>query len=416
MFCRRCGQPLFENMSFCRNCGTAVSPEEKRVKTQTMNGSDQNTNVVIESRAAAPKKKHTLRTVLITAGCVLAVCAVLVPVLITADLSGRYEKASDLLDSGKAQEAKAVFAELGGFKDAKDKVQACDYSSAEQLMNGGSYEEAKAVFAALGDYEDADKQAQICQNTLDYDRAVSLKDSGEAAQAKDIFLSLGSFENAAEQAQECQNQMDYDYAMNYMNSADFEEARVVFESLGSFSDSEELAAECGRHADYNSADMWVTTGYYYSAYRQFTALGDFMDSAERAQACIQPNPENGEMYRNPDFGKKSCAINIKNGSEDSSIYLKIYTADDVLVSTVFIGGGQKAKVKLPSGSYRFKQATGYDWFGETQMFGDDGYYEVLLFKDDSDTTKLSSSYIYTLSFAVEDGGNISGEQVSAEDF
>ena len=417
MFCRRCGQQLSENMSFCLNCGTPVSVQENPAKTEIMSGPGQKQPEAFQTRAQMmPKKKHTLRTVLIIAGCVLAVCGALVPVLINADLSSRYEKANNLLDSGEAQEAKTVFADLGGYKDAKDMVQACDYSSAEQMMDSGSYEEAKAAFSALGNYEDADEQAQKCQNKLDYNNAVSLKDSGESEQARDIFLSPGSFEDAEAQAQECQNQMDYDHATNYMNSADYEEAKVVFESLGSFLDSEQLAAECGKHADYNTADMWVTTGNFYSAYLQFMALGDFSDAAERALACIQPNPENGELYRNPDYAKKSCAMNIKNGSEDSSVYLKIYTSDDVLVSTVFIGPGQKTKVKLPSGSYRFKRAVGSKWFGETDMFGDEGYYEVLLFENGNDVTKLSSSYIYTLSFAVEDDGNINGEQVGAEGF
>ncbi len=417
MFCRRCGQQLTENMSFCLNCGTPISVQENPAKTDVMNGPGQEEPGAFRHKAQmVPKKKHTLRTVLIIAGCVLAVCGALVPVLINADLNSRYEKASDLLDSGEAEEAKTVFADLGGYKDAKDMIQACDYYNANQLMDSGSYEEAKAAFSALGNYEDADKQAQKCQNKIDYNNAISLKDSGESEQARDIFLSLGSFEDAEALAQECQNQMDYDYATSYMNSADYEEAKVVFESLGSYLDAEQLAAECGNHVDYNTADWWATTGDFYGAYLQFMALGDFSDAAERALACIQPNPENGELYRNPDYAKKSCAINIKNGSTDSSVYLKIYTSDDVLVSTVFIGAGQKAKVKLPSGSYRFKRAVGNNWFGETDMFGNEGYYEVLLFDNGSDVTKLSSSYIYTLSFAVEDGGNISGEQVGAEGF
>jgi hypothetical protein len=96
--------------------------------------------------------------------------------------------------------------------------------------------------------------------------------------------------------------------------------------------------------------------------------------------------------------------------------LKIYAPDDVLVSTVFVASGQKAKVKLPSGSYRMKAAYGVEWFGETDMFGGAGYYEVLIFEDGTDIDTLSSKYVYTLSFLQQEGGNIGGMNVGPEGF
>ncbi len=419
MFCRRCGEQLSEGMNFCQKCGVAVSPEQQAPTPATMEIPKQEPGVMGMGQPQtmnASKKTHTRRTVLIIAGCVVAVCAVLVPVLINVSLTARYQSACEMLDSGEAEEAKTVFAALGSFSDAKEKTQACDYFSAEQMMNGGSYAEAKTAFAALGDFEDADQKAVECQNTLDYNEAVSLKEDGETEQARDIFLSLGSFEDAQAQGQECQNMLDYNQATGLMDQGAYEEAKVIFDELGTYYDAMLFSARCQNNIDYAAADELYNNGEYYEAYKIFWNMDSFKDNYDRAFACIQPNPENGELYRNPEYGKKSCAVTIKNGSELNSVYLKIYTADDVLVSTVFVNAGQKVKVKLPTGSYRFKKATGYDWFGETDMYGSDGYYEVLIFEGGSDVTKLSSSYIYTLSFAVEEEGNIGGTEVGSEGF
>lgn len=416
MFCRRCGQQLSEDMSFCLNCGTPVSFTDNAPQPEPPVQNSGLNDTARRADSAKPKKKHTLRTVLIITGCVLAVCAVLIPVLINKNLNDRYENACSLLDRGDTEQAKAVFSELGGFKDAKDMILACDYSSGEELMNSGSFEEAKAVFATLGDYEDADKLSQECQNTLDYNHAIELKDGGEAEQARDIFLQLGTYEDAETLAQDCQNMLDYEQATGLLDQGSYQDAKAIFDALGSYSDAMLCSATCQNNIDYAAADTLYNNGEFYEAYKIFQNMDSFKDNYDRASACIQPNPENGELYRNADYGKKSCALTIKNGSSTDSVYVKIYTPENVLVSAVFINAGQKAKVKLPSGSYRFKKAMGIDWFGETDMYGDEGYYELLIFKGGADVTGLSSSRIYTLSFAVEGEGNINGEQVGVDGF
>lgn len=417
MFCRRCGHQVSENMSFCQHCGTAVSPEAQPVSTPVVNGPIQYVNQTagIDTRRQ-PKNKHTLRTVLIIAGCVLAVCGALVPVLINADLSSRYNQASEMLDSGDAQEAKAMFLKLGSYKDSEDMVQACDYFSAEQMMDDGSYEEAITAFAALGSYEDADEQAKKCQDTLDYNNAITLKDSGETEQARDIFLSLESFEDAAAQAQECQNMLDYDKAAGLMNQGAYEEAKGLYDALTEYKDAAQLSLDCQNNIDYAAADAKFNDGNYYEAYKMFTLVNGFKDAADRIADCIQQKPQSGELYRNPDYAKKTCAVNIKLGGLLNSLYVKVYTEDDVLVSTVFLNPGEKTKIKLPTGTYRFKAAYGTDWFGEKDMFGDYGYYEKLIFDDGKDTWSLTSKYIYTLSMMQEEEGNMGSTEIGPEGF
>lgn len=419
MFCRRCGQPVAKGTRFCLACGEPVAsgsnPETTNIPEPSAGPPE-----APPAPAGAPRKKHTKRTLLIVAACVLAVCGALTPVVINVVLSGRYEQAFALMDSGAAEEAKAAFVELGSFKDAQYQAQECrnmlDYESAAKLMKAGSYEEAKQAFDKLGGFEDAQEQAQACQNVLDYDRAVALKDSGEFGQARDIFVALPGYEDADEQAQECRNQMDYDNAMGLMDAGSYQEAKDIFEALDPFSDSHTYVLRCQEYMNYAEAEAYCDNGEYYKAYQLFLPMFEFLDSGDRALACIQPNPDNGEIYRNDDYAKKSCAVNIKLGDKGMSMYMKFYTADDVLVSTVFVKAGAKTKVKLPAGEYRVKTAYGVDWFGEKDMFGDEGYYQELVFDSDNGLYKLSTRYIYTLEFLQDEEGNILGQGIDSEGF
>lgn len=413
MYCRKCGQQIPDSASLCTWCGIPVV---------TVSNHEGAVRVSEDTAQALPnaRKKHALSTILIIAGCVAVAGAALIFFLINAGLNDRYQQAYELMDTGDAAEAKAIFVELGAFKDAKDLVQECqsliDYHAAKLKLDSGSYEEAKQAFAALGSFEDADKMAQECQNAIDYNEAISLKESGELAKAREKFAALGNFQDAAQMAQNCQDELDYNTAVALMQEGRYEQAKQIFDEIVMFSDSLTLASECQSHIDYSAAELVFNNGQYYEAYQMFSSLSGFSDAADRATACFQSNPDNGELYRNPDYSKKSCAVTIKVGNTGESLYLKIYTPDDVLVSTVFVTSGKKTKIKLPSGSYRMKAAYGVNWFGETDMFGDEGYYEVLIFEDGTDIDTLSSKYIYTLSFLQQEGGNIGGMNVNPEGF
>ena len=55
-----------------------------------------------------------------------------------------------------------------------------------------------------------------------------------------------------------------------------------------------------------------------------------------------------------------------------------------MVLTAFIRGGDKIELKLPAGSYRIRYATGYEWYGEKHLFGEDTRYTQLMAKDVAD--------------------------------
>ena len=71
-----------------------------------------------------------------------------------------YKKADSLLAEGNCDEAMQVFAELGNFKDAADRVRQTKYEKAEALLAKGKYAEAAQSFAKLSDYKDASERSR----------------------------------------------------------------------------------------------------------------------------------------------------------------------------------------------------------------------------------------------------------------
>ena len=437
MFCRQCGNPIPDGEKFCNQCGTPLAAEEayrsqqKRSITVPYAGAEPGSvyappvpfntdNIVYRVDRTETDKKKNLRTILLIAGSVLVVAtAVLIPVLIEKARSDRYEAAFAMMDSGGFEEAKAEFIELGEYRESPDMAEECqstlDYNAAMALKNTGDFEKARDAFKALGSFEDASELSTECQNTMDYNAAVALMDAASNEEARDAFTALGGFKDSTELAAECQNRIDYGAATALMNSENYEAALTAFTALGYYSDASDLALQCQHNIDYIAADAAFNEGNFYTAFLGFSSLADFKDSAARCLACIQKPPKNGEQYHNPDFGK-NVSVTFKVGDQSRSVFLKIYSEDNKLVSTIFVAKNSKVKVKLPKGKYRFKAAYGTDWFGDKELFGKDAVYELLIFED-GELTSLSGGYIYTISLLLQEGeGNINSAPETLDSF
>ena len=71
------------------------------------------------------------------------------------------------------------------------------------------------------------------------------------------------------------------------------------------------------------------------------------------------------------------------------------------VASLFIGGSGKASVSLPPGTYVIKDGVGKTWYGAEEAFGNEGFYETMLFDDGSSTVKLKNRYAYTITVGVD---------------
>ncbi len=164
--------------------------------------------------------------------------------------------------------------------------------------------------------------------------------------------------------------------------------------------------------DYLEAAVCFKNGRFYTAQGMYQAIS-YLDSAERAEKCVQKWPKNGQVYRNPDYKSTKTRLTIKGVVGDGqATYIKIYTPDNVLVSTVFIASSKSASVRLPAGTYRMKVGAGTSWYGPEEAFGNgyDAFYSILTFDESgTDSITLDSGYQYTLTLGGVTDGNVGSQ-------
>jgi len=337
--------------------------------------------------------------------------------VVECQLNIDYNAAKQMMDSGKYAEAQKAFEALGSFSDASMLAVECrntiDYNAATQMMDNGDYAEAKAAFVALGSFSDSGAMAEQCQSEIDYGIASDTMESGEYAQACQLFTALGSFRDSVALAEECSNWVDYEDAVSLMDADNYAAALVLLNPLAEieFEDSTVLKLECTNTISYTEADKAFEDGLYYTAYKIFQSIWDFRDSDSRADLCIQDLPSTGQIYRNPDFSGSAAHVKFKTPKDDERpTLLKIYTPDEVHVSSVFVRSGGTSTIKLPAGTYMVKTAYGVNWFGPEEMFGDENaVYQLLIFPGNSTTYEFRRNYIVTITLRSVVDGNVGTE-------
>ncbi|MBQ6331465.1 MAG: zinc-ribbon domain-containing protein [Clostridia bacterium] len=409
-----------------------------------------------------PKKKLGL-IIGIAAALVVVAAAVLLIVLLEQNRVKRYNEGVTLLEENRYSEAEEIFSDLGSYADSEDLYayakRGTAYEKALAAMKRGNYREAYNTFAADPDFRDARKYGNECQARLDladaealygqgeyenalailnemykidteglltaetdalsencrnrilFKEAKALYESGDYAQAYRIFEdnALDDIEGAAEIRNECKRQVGYQTIVDLMNNGGFREALDLLnsETGEGMPDRDERLTECRNRVTYEDADQALKSGHNYDAYVGFRSLGSFEDAAERAKKCIVTTPRTGETYHNGNYKSSSVTLTITPPSDGTNNYLKLYAMDngkETLVACAFFRSGERVTLKIPAGSYRIKIAySSGDWFGETDMFGDNGTYQRLKI-DGADTFKLTKgSWTLTLRQKVSNG-------------
>ncbi|MDR1183630.1 MAG: zinc-ribbon domain-containing protein [Coriobacteriales bacterium] len=291
-----------------------------------------------------------------------------------------------------------------------------NYDDAVTLFNSGEYQQAYDAFDKLGDYQDAPLFKDLAQNWLDYEAARALLDAEDFEGAKSAFEALAGFEDSADFALLCQHNIDYLAAINNYEDGDFEGALTAFSTLASlgFADASDWADK----TSYALAAGLYDAGDYYAAFKAFQALGTYEDSSARMEECTTAYPSTGEYYHNGDYASSASAIAIDAGNAKYAAYFKIYSGS-TLVSTIFLNAGGSCTIEVPPGYYSIKEATGDYWFGEEIMFGDEGYYEVMLFDGGNDYFDLPNNIITTITLStgnLDGGSSVGADPTTREDF
>jgi hypothetical protein len=274
------------------------------------------------------------------------------------------------------------------------------YDDALAALNADSYQQALEAFEDLGDYRDAPALALRAQQGIDYQAAQAFFDAEDYEAAREAFLELGDFEDSRALVTLCQQNIDYRAALDAFEAGDFKAALEGFTGLAAagFSDSSDQRDATA----YAIADQKYNEGDHYGAYQDFKNLGSFKDSSDRMQQCATAFPATGELYHNEGYVSSSSAIVIDGTNSSYTSYYKIYSGDN-LVSTIFLNTGGSCTVEVPPGDYTIKEASGTTWFGEEVMFGDEGYYEILLFDGSNNYFTLEYNVKVTITLSVLDG-------------
>lgn len=191
-----------------------------------------------------------------------------------------YNRAQEMLSLQDFDSAAELFASLGDFKDAPDKVITAKYGAATALMNAGRFDEAKAAFSALGDYSDSADMISKC----DYLAAEELFSSKDYEAAREAFLMLGDYSDAAERA----NAVRYAQAEALLDDGKSSEAKAIFDELGTYGDAEAQAAAI-RQSEVDQVLRYVRQNKFDEAWSAYNALEDYHPDPLTADDFVVPD-------------------------------------------------------------------------------------------------------------------------------
>ncbi len=288
MFCRKCGKQIDDASVFCRFCGADLSVGIRETE---------------EQRA---EREY-------------------------AENNNKLAQAKALMDNKRFEDARQIFLEITGFKNADKLAEKC-LSDAMEYRRSSTYLHAKSIleqkhptveqidsaredFEALRDYLDSAEKAVECgqlrKKVIEYEERSYSKarkiietpspEEQEILSAKRIFISLGDYKDSADLVGECDKIVKkinaYRQAKRHFSNADVipECFEVIneFEALDGFFDSVEYIDKC-REEIYSEAVIDAdSTDSRVIKYAEiiFTQLGDYKDSKKKARECSKKAEE-----------------------------------------------------------------------------------------------------------------------------
>jgi hypothetical protein len=146
---------------------------------------------------------------------------------------------------------------------------------------------------------------------------------------------------------------------------------------------------------------------YVDAYdAQFYALTDKIYTLPEYPA--QDFPKSGRI----DGSKSGTKVTFKAPKDGCARYIQMRTVDtEETAVTAFIQPGQSATVRVPKGMYYILLAMGEIWYGEENLFGDDGTYSRT-----EDLEIKGSNYYHTITLGGIEDGNMSSYGADPSDF
>ena len=398
-----------------------ITPDDASGEEQTMNTMDG-----VPEKKPFVKRKGLLTGVILgaVAACVI-LALVLLPNISEQRRISRYNQGAAYLEQGDYAQAKEIFMALGEYEDAPVLAVYAEkgvaYTSAKEAMAQNDFESAVSSFEALSGFKDSGELLEECQRALQYEKGKALFEEDEYEAAVEALEAAGDYGDSEALLKKCRNILVQRKVVDAMEDGEYALALSLIESEDGegLENREVMITECKMGIQYAEAEEAFDDERFYTAYEIFSDLGAYRDAQSRAEDCILSKPATGETYHNSEYTASGCSLKIDpNRNDGSCTYFKIYAvsgSEETLVSCVFINSGATATVRLPAGTYILKTATGKgNWYGEKQIFGDDGVYLRLLSDDTSDRFTLERYGEYVLTLNSVTGGNVGRKSESAD--
>ena len=240
-----------------------------------------------ERKKAAEDKKRNKK--------IFKICLAIAVVAVVGVTGGKaikknidYRHAEALTDSGKYDEAEAMFKELGDYKDSQEMIK---YINGEKLFEEGKYDKAEAIFKELG-------QEEKFKDKL-YQQAERIFESGDYNKATALFEELGDYKDSKDKIYQC--------GEIWLKNGAYSMAADVFEELGDYKDSKDKIYQCG--------EIWLKNGAYSMAADVFKELSGYKDSNDKYKEAMYQHAE--KLFENEGYSSASDVFKKIEGYKDA---------------------------------------------------------------------------------------------------
>ena len=191
------------------------------------------------NKLKALKVKKTIKTLIVLTIIIAPIVAICTYAFVIAP-SKLYDKAIELVDSGRYDDAYDLLDELKAEPLYKNKIEAIEkdikFREAQDILeSGGEYKKAYAMLDSLGDYNGADTFLADDR----FERAKKLLNTGDFENAYELLEECGDYNGAKELLYDSK----YDRGMEYYNNAQYVMAYRMLADMNGYKDSDRIVTE-----------------------------------------------------------------------------------------------------------------------------------------------------------------------------
>ena len=182
-----------------------------------------------------------------------------------------YQEAWDFLYHEGFSRAKEMFTQLAGYKDADDMVFESDYRFALLLLKDNEFDKAKEVFKSISHYKDS--KTMLLET--DYQKSLFFFDHEEYQKACGLLNSLANIKY--KDSKELLLEAKYEWGLKLINQHNYVESIIKMNEINPYKDSQYYIDTASGFIYLDAIDLYKS-GSYDDAYKKFTLIQTYQNS------------------------------------------------------------------------------------------------------------------------------------------